>query len=57
MGCTPVYAYEVQSAEVIGVKLLVSRDQDPALFVQHRALSAYSWMYAVKISKEPVALG
>jgi hypothetical protein len=49
-----VYAYSVAQAEVVDVKLLVNRRQDPELFARYPAASAEPWLAALKAMREPV---
>lgn len=49
-----VYAYDVARAEVVDVRLLANRAQDPELFVHHPNASAYPWLAAAKIAPEPL---
>lgn len=49
-----VYAYDVAHGEVVDVRLLVSRRQDPELFARHPGASAHPWLAALKAAPEPV---
>jgi len=52
-----VYAFNVQRQLVIGVRLLVAKQKDPELFLQHPDVSAWPWVYSVTRSGEPLAWG
>lgn len=50
-----VYAYAVARYEVVGVRLLASSRQDPALIRQHTSVSADPWILAARGAMEPIA--
>jgi hypothetical protein len=52
-----VYAFDVQRQLVIGVRLLVAKQKDPELFLQHPDVSAWPWVHSINKSGEPLAWG
>jgi hypothetical protein len=52
-----VYAFDVERKLVIGVKLLVTRTQDPELLQQHPEISAWPWVHSINKSGEALAWG
>jgi hypothetical protein len=52
-----VYALDVQRKMVTGVGLLVTRQKDPELFLQHPDVSAWPWVHSINKSGEPLAWG
>ena len=52
-----VYAFDVERTAVTGVKLLVTKTQDPELLRQHPEVSAWPWVHSINKSGEALAWG
>jgi hypothetical protein len=52
-----VYAFDVERKLVTGVRLLVTKQKDPELFLRYPDVSAWPWVYSVTRSREPLAWG
>jgi hypothetical protein len=50
-----VYAFDVERKLVTGVRLLVTKQKDPELFLQHPDVSAWPWVHSINKSGEPLA--
>jgi hypothetical protein len=52
-----VYAFDVQSKLVTEVRLLVTKQKDPDLFLDYPDVSAWPWVQSINKSVEPLAWG
>ena len=52
-----VYAFDVERKLVTGVRLLVTKQKDPELFLRYPDVSAWPWVYSITKSGEPLAWG